>query len=248
MSDAFEIARVGMGAQDRALNVLAANIANVNTPSFKCIDASFSAMVMADMQTGAMHTAGVRMDATPSFTVQGEMQATNNPLDLAIDGEGFIELLGPGGEVHLWRGGRLAISPDGSLMTAEGQMLRAAISVPFDATTLSIADDGLVTAMTAQGDPLELGAIELVRVTSPSALEPVSGSTLKVLDASMVRSSPAGEEGAGRLRQGMIERSNVDLNDEMVSLMILQRAYAANAQVLQVADQVISITNNLRQR
>lgn len=248
MSDAFEISKIGMSAQDRALNVLAANIANINTASFKRVDASFSALVMTDPQTGATHSAGVRMSGTPSYSVQGEMQATNNAMDVAIDGDGFIELLGPGGEVHLWRGGRLSVEQDGSLATADGHPLRAMISVPFDVTSLVIGEAGVVTATTAQGEQLELGQIDLVRVTTPSALEPASGSTVRVTDASVVRTVRPGEDGAGLLRQGMIETSNVDLNAEMVALMIVQRAYSANAQVLQVADQIISIANNLRQR
>jgi flagellar basal-body rod protein FlgG len=167
-------------------------------------------------------------------------------MDLAISGRGFVELMGPRGQTMLWRGGALSIQEDGLLATQDGIALRALITVPADATDLRIDAAGAVTAHGADGADLQLGAIELVRLADMSAIETLDAGLYAVGESAQLTRLPAGEEGSGVFVQGAIEQSNVELNDEMVRLMIVQRSYAANAQVVQAADQLASITNSLR--
>lgn len=257
MNGAFEIGAAALRAEQRALETHANNVANINTPGFKRQDNSFSEVVartgegtMADnATTGApsdLTGSGVRLARQQMLFAQGEMRATGNALDLGIDGKGLIELLGPRGETMLWRGGRLRVNDDGMLATDGGIPLAANITVPYDATALRIAADGVVSAETADGEALELGQIGLVSISHASAVERLDGGLLRLLPAARASDMIAGEDGAGLFVQGSIEESNVDLTEEMVQMMIVQRAYAANAQVMQAADQLASITNNLK--
>lgn len=254
MNYAFEIAAVGLQSQQFALDVIANNVANINTPAFRRSDVRFSELVsqIADPENPAANLspsdslAGVQARAMLSIDQQGPIDRTNCGLDIAIDGPGFIELLGPQGRSLLWRGGTLQILDDGRL-GAEGLPLRASISVPRDAAALEISSDGLITARIGDGvETIELGRIALVRPDEGAPLQRLDGGLYEAPpDASLTEGQP-GEDGAGVLIQGAIERSNVDLNEEMIRLLIVQRAYAANAQVAQAADQVAAIANNLR--
>lgn len=254
MNQAFEIGGVGLRTQQQALDIIANNIANLNTPGFKRSNVRFSE-VMAQRYDPNNPPAG--LDAQPSLagvaahavldlSGQGEIERTGRQLDLAIDGAGFIELMGPRGQVLLWRGGALAVQADGSLTTADGIPLLATISVPSSATAVEIAADGTVTATDAAGASTEFGRIMLARVDDPSRLERLDGGLYIAPDDAQITEFTPGEDGAGLLVQGGIERSNVDITDEMIRLMIVQRAYAANAQIVQAADQLSAIANNLR--
>ena len=176
----------------------------------------------------------------------GSLRTTGRALDLAIDGRGFIELLGSHGQALLWRGGTLRVNEDGQLATASGIPLRTSISVPADAVELAIAADGLVTARAASGEIIELGQIALVAIEHEAAVEQLDGGLLRLLPDASVTDLIAAEDGTGRFVQGSIEESNVELTEEMVQMMIVQRAYAANAQIVQAADQLAAITNNLK--
>lgn len=254
MSGAFHVAAIGLDAQQRALEVIANNIANVNTPAFRGSGVRFSELVAPGGDVGAVRAdlgespdlpAGVRAD--PVLTDrQGPLEATGDRLDLAIDGIGFIEAMGPTGQMLLWRGGRLKVGPDGLLSTESGLALKAAITVPLDSHGVTIGSDGLVTATGADGEPIELGRIMLVRTDDPGALRRVDGGYFRADDGVQLLDAEPGEDGAGLLVQGYIERSNIDLTSEMVQMMMVQRAYAANAQIVQAADQLMAIANGLR--
>ena len=243
MSHAFEIASVGLRAQQQALDIHANNIANLNTTYFKRSEVRFADMVG---QGDPASSAGVAAQSVLALNARGELQSTGHALDLAVDGLGFIELMGPRGEVHLWRGGRLSIDAQGQLTTEAGDRLRANITVPREAVELEIAADGVVRARIEGQEAESLGAINLVRVDDPDALVRLDGGVYKVAEGAYLQDAVPGEDGAGRLVQGSIERSNVELNSEMVQLMIVQRSYAANAQILQAADQMLAVVNNLR--
>jgi len=177
----------------------------------------------------------------------GRIESTGQALDLAVQGRGFIELMGPDGQTLLWRGGALAIGEDGLLGSAAGLALKAAITVPDDAEALTIGSDGVVRAvLEAGGQPVELGQLMLVRVDDPAALQRLDGGLYRVEDATRIAEARPGEDGAGLFVQGGVERSNVELTDEMVQLMLVQRAYAANAQIAQAADQLMAIANGLK--
>lgn len=256
MSKAFEVGAIGLDAQQRALDVIADNIANLNTPGFKRSDVQFLDLMAqhadrdnpaAALGAAGIASAGVNARMVLALNDQGSIEQTGKPLDLAINGDGFIELMGPRGQTLLWRGGSLKIQTDGLLAAADGLPLRAMVSVPTDATDLRIDRNGLVTAqLSGQADRSELGQIALVRVDAPEAVERLDGGFYRVPDDVRLTESAPGEDGAGLLAQGSIERSNVNINDELVRLMIVQRAYAANAQIVQAADQLAGIANGLR--
>jgi flagellar basal-body rod protein FlgG len=255
MSDAFHVGAIGLRTQQRALDGIANNIANVNTPAFKRTQLRFSDVVATRVDAEAPPermrapdgTAGVTLDAQFMINEQGELERTGQQMDLAIEGRGFIELLGPDGRTLLWRGGALKVNEDGMLATSQGVALRAAITVPTDATAIEIAADGTVRVSVPDSpEPVELGQIQLVRLDDPSGIERLDGGLYRVAEGTTLAEAPAGEDGTGRFVQGAIEQSNVALNDEMVRLVMVQRAYAANAQIVQAADQLMGIANGLR--
>lgn len=255
MSDAFEVGAVAMRAQQRALEVLANNIANVNTQGFKRAQVRYAdvvsnridAQLLAGTAADRPSFSGVAMDPRLALDEQGEVQRTGRPMDLAIEGAGFIELMGPAGQTLLWRGGGLKILDDGMLATEGGIALKAAISLPRDATELSIGKDGAVRALVAgETEPVEIGQVRLVRLDDVSGVRRLDGGLYRVDEARLTSDAEPGEDGVGLLVQGALERSNVQLTDEMVQLIMVQRAYAASAQVVQAADQLMGIVNGLR--
>lgn len=256
MSGAYHVGAVGLRTQQLALDALANNIANINTAGFKRSDVRFADVVassadpgvpIADLASTAPTLAGVALDVQFMLNDQGEVQRTGSTMDVAIEGAGLIELMGADGRTLLWRGGRLQIGEDGQLSGPAGLGLKSAITVPDEASDLTIAADGTVKATLAEGsEPVVLGQIQLVRVNDPASLERLDGGLYRVADDTTLDGFVPGEDGAGRLVQGAIERSNVQLTEEMVRMMLVQRAYAANAQVLQAADQMMGIANGLR--
>lgn len=256
MNGAFHIGAIGLRSQQRALDIVASNIANVNTPAFKRADVRFSDVLAtqadpevprADLVDAAAASAGVMVDATPAVNAPGAIKKTGNAMDLAIDGQGFIEVMGPGGQTLLSRGGTLKVGDDGLLATAGGWSLKAAVTVPDDATAITIAPDGVVRAVTGASEvPIEIGQIALVKVGDAGALEVLDGGVYRVAEGARLVDAQPGEDGTGALVQGGLEQSNVEMTTEMVEMMLVQRAYAANAQVVQAADQLMAIANGLR--
>jgi len=256
MNGAFYVAAIGLQSQQRALDVIASNIANVNTPGFKRSEVRFSDVLAlrddpdvprADLGDAPLAGDGVLVDAAPMINEAGALDQTGHPMDLAIDGQGFIELMGPDGQTTLWRGGTLKVGDDGLLAAANGMALKAAITIPDDATAVTIGSDGTVSVQTADATtPTEVGQIGLVRVDDPSGLERLDGGLYRVNDGVRVTDAKPGEDGVGTLVQGSLERSNVEMTSEMVQLMLVQRAFGANAEVVQAADQLMSIANGLR--
>jgi flagellar basal-body rod protein FlgG len=253
MTGIYEIAASGLNSQQRALEVIANNITNVNTPSFKRSDVRFSEVVSQTLGENQIQTlngrdglAGVSATAVLELLGQGVVEKTGNSRDLAIEGAGFIELMGPRGQSMLWRGGNLSVSSDGTLTGGGGMPLRAMISIPSDATGLSIASDGTVSAKVGDQTGVELGKITLVQLDDPTAVERLDGGIYRILNNGFAAEIPAGDASGGRFVQGALERSNVDMNQEMVQLLIVQRAYAANAQLVQAADQFMGIANGMR--
>jgi flagellar basal-body rod protein FlgG len=258
MSGALQVSAVGLREQQRALNIIANNIANVNTPAFKRDDIRFAEIVME--RTGPQlatpglpgsdarnQYSGVQLTGMPMLFEQGALRRTEQSLDLAVDGAGFIEVLGPGAQTYLWRGGRLRVMGDGRLANEQGMVLAAAITIPEDATTLTIGRDGTVTAVVGEEiEPLELGQIELVRVISESDVDRIDGGLFRLADGAELRTGSAAEDGMGSLVQGSVEQSSVTFDDEMIQLLLVQRAFAANAQIVQAADQLLGIANNLK--
>ncbi len=253
MNGAFEVGAAALRAEQSALEIHANNVANANTPAFKRTEPRF-AEVLAREADGADATdpatqaafGGVRMIPGDMLFTQGPLRATGNPLDLAIDGLGLIELMGPGAQTLLWRGGRLRVNDDGLLATAEGMPLRAGIVVPGDAEAIAIGADGVVSARISTGETIEIGQIGLVRTESEFGLERLDQGLYRAGDDTKLIDARPGEDGSGTLTQGSLEQSNVELSSEMVAMLMVQRAFAADAQILQAADQLAAITNNLK--
>ena len=223
MSDAFYVGAVGLQAQERALSVISNNIANINTPAFKRADVRFSAMIaarndpdvpMATLADG-FAAAGVMAHAAAAVDEAGEIQGTGHPMDLAVQGRGFIELMGPGGQTLLWRGGTLKIGEDGMLAAADsGLPLKAAVTVPQDASGIIIASDGTVRALTTvDATPVEIGQIGLVDADDTSGFAALDGGLYRVADETRLRAARAGEDGTGRLMALLDEAA-----DELASL------------------------------
>lgn len=256
MNGAFEVGAVSLKAQQRALETIANNIANINTPAFKRAEVQFAEIVTSspDPTTETERLArentalsgGVRMATRSMIFEIGELRTTGSAMDIAIDGQGFIELMGPNGETLLWRGGRLDVDRDGYLSAAGGTALRALIAVPDDVTELTIDRDGIIRGAGNDGEALELGQIMLVRPESEADLEPLGGGLFRLAEGTRALDAMPGEDGVGIIQQGMLEGSNVEMTAAMVEMLVLQRAYAASAQVVQAADQISSITNNLK--
>lgn len=255
MSGALEVAMVGMRAQQRSLETIAGNISNINTPAFKRVDLRFTELVGTGItdgsdkvsRNGLDRVAGVSPWTVPLLDTQGQVEATGNPLDLAIEGNGFVELLGPGGKTLLWRGGNLRVMEDGALATSSGFLLKAGINIPQDATAMRIDRAGKVfVTMAGVTGETQLGEIGIVKVLDTSAVERLDGGVFALNDETGVLAGAPGEDGLGGFVQGSLERSNVDLNAEMVALLIAQRAYAANAQVARAADEFYGVANGLR--
>lgn len=255
MNDALYVAATGLFAHQSNVETIANNVANLGTTGFKKSRVMFQDLLSqaATTATGAapqaQHGVGVSAAQVARSFDAGELRQTDSPLDLAIQGDGFIEVLLPDGSTALTRGGTLHVGPDGNLSTAEGYALKAGIAVPHDARQLTISRTGMVSAL---GGPdgkkaQDLGSIELVLCPNPQDLVPLGGGLYKAPDegARLVAVQP-GEEGAGTLAQGFLEASNVKMADEMVSLMMAQRAYEMSAKVMQAADEMLGISNNLR--
>lgn len=251
MNGAFYIGSIGLQSQQRALEVIAYNMANINTPAFKRSDVRFSELVGAaapgDPTLSTDLLQGAMSQVSPPLMIQGELHTSGKPMDIAIEGDGFLELQGADGRPVLWRGGSLSISADGFLGAAgSGLALKTMISVPREATSVAIDREGRVKAISAdRPEGEEIGRLEIVRVRD-GALTAASGGLYTVDNASDMTASPPGEDGAGAIVQGALEGSNVQMADQMVTLMLLQRAFAANAQVVQAADQLMAISNGLR--
>lgn len=256
MNGAFYIGATGLQAQQRALDVVANNISNINTQGFKRSEIRFSELVGPVAQPDASESMiigvptdmlnGVQAREAVRIFQQGELRTTDKPFDIAISGDGFIELLGPGGETWLWRGGTLRVNADGYLETENGMVLKALIEVPQDSAELRIDREGIVRSLATGSETAEeIGTITLVMPRDPQLVEALGSGFYRVPDDGDLEVMIAGEDG-GVLVQGSLEASNAELTTEMVSLLLLQRAYAANAQAVQAGDQLMSIANNLR--
>ncbi|MEH0167818.1 flagellar hook-basal body protein [Roseateles microcysteis] len=258
MNDALYIAATGMKAQTAQLDLIANNVANMDTPGYKRGSLRFGDLISgeairtlggtgANSPTANSTLAGVKsVGLLRSFAV-GVLRRSDDPLSLAIQGEGFIEVQLPDGSAAFSRGGRLEVNSERLLATADGLELRQRIQVPADVRQIAIAEDGQVQGRDDAGRSFSLGRIDVAMFSNPSGLTSIGDGLWRDSTASGdALVMPAGEAGAGRLKQGFVESSNVQLVDEMVLLMVAQRAYEMNVKVMQTADEIASMTNNLR--
>jgi flagellar basal-body rod protein FlgG len=253
MNDSMYIAATGMQMQQKSVDTIANNLANVNTPGFKKGRVSFEDLVyrglgQAQGAPGLSAGSGVGIRSIAKLFAQGDLKRTDLPLDVAIQGDGFLEVTLPDGTQGYSRGGSLMVDSQGFLATAEGQVLKPAIQVGADARNITIHPDGRVTAQNGErGEPVDVGRIELARFNDTSGLVAQGTNLYRPSEQSgdAIYGRP-GEDGSGALAQGFVESSNVKLIEEMVDLMVAQRAYESSVKVIQAADEMLAMSNNLR--
>ncbi|MFS0757028.1 flagellar hook-basal body complex protein [Noviherbaspirillum sp. 1P10PC] len=257
MLDSLFIGAVGMAAQQAFIDSTANNLVNLSTPSFKKNRVSFKDMVYHGLERADAPIAGDAQQWTGTGSTalllgkmfsQGKLDKTGVPNDVAINGEGMVELVLPDGASAYTRTLTLQVSRDGLLSTADGYPLHQQISLPPDAGAIQIDRTGRVTVdVPNERNPVEVGQIELTRFVNPAGLIPLGdnlyGSSEKAGDPI---SGKPGEAGFGVFMQGYSEASNVQLVEEMISLTLAQRAYEASAKVVQASDEMLGIVNNLR--
>ncbi|HEY4211197.1 MAG TPA: flagellar hook-basal body complex protein [Steroidobacteraceae bacterium] len=258
MFDALYIGAMGMRAQQSQVDTIANNVANLNTVGFRRSEVSFSAVTAAmdptsvdPVQQASMAAQLVRGAGTLAHISMsadgGQLKQTSAPLDLAIDGAGFFEVVRADGSSAYTRAGNLQLNADGTLAAADGTPLAGHLQFSPDTQSIQIAADGTVTAVVGgQTQPVQVGRIELASFTNPAGLQAI-GSNLFVATAESgeARLGPASQEGRGAIRQGYLESSNVQLTDELSSMLVAQRSFELDGRVIQAADQMMAITNSL---
>lgn len=256
MIDALSIASSGLNANQAWIDSISNNVANMQTVGYKRSDVNFHDMVREVTtrdETGAVirelrSGAGIRTSEPIQVFSPGTMRATNNELDIAIQGDGFFEVGLPTGGLAYTRAGRFHKDANGQLVLGSGQVLSADIQIPPDITSLTITQDGQVHgSVGGSSEVISLGQIPLARFASADRLEKLSDGLYRPtqLSGEAVYAEP-GQEGNGILLQRFVEMSNVNLIDEMSSLVLAQRAYQMNARLLQASDQILETINNLR--
>jgi len=261
MMRALYTAATGMVAQQLNVDVVANNIANVNTTGFKKSRVDFQDLLYqverlvgaqaaggSQVPTGTEVGLGVRPGAIQKVFEQGEFQQTGNPLDLVIEGDGFFQILLPDGRTAYTRDGTFKRDSTGRVVTSDGFPLQPDIVVPANATEISVSTDGTVSVLLAgQAQPQQVGTITLARFINPAGLSAVGRNAYVETAASGPPiTGVAGQEGLGTIGQGFLEISNVDVVQEMVALIIAQRAYEANSRGIQTADEMLGVANALR--
>lgn len=254
-------AATGMQAQTLNIDVISNNLANVGTSGFKKSRADFQDLLYqtlrspgvsssADTQvpTGIQVGLGVRPAATQRMFTQGEFNHTQNELDMAIEGNGFFQVIQPNGEIGYTRSGTFKLDSDGRMVTSDGFPLEPEVTIPSDATSVSIGTDGTVSVLLAgESQPSEIGTIELASFINPAGLSSI-GRNLYMPTASSgdATTGTPGEDNFGTIAQGYLELSNVSVVDEMVNMIVAQRAYETNSKTIQASDEMLQTANNLR--
>jgi flagellar basal-body rod protein FlgG len=253
MFRSLDVAASGMAAQETKLDTIANNLANSNTTGYKRQDAEFEDLLYQNVRgpalTGTGQTAptgvqvgmGVRVVAVQRLFSQGSLQQTGNPLDVAIEGQGFLSVMRPTGEPAYTRAGSLKLDAEGRLVTSDGLPVEPPITVPTDATSVTIAADGTVSATRpGQPRPAPRGQLQLVTFPNPGGLEGAGRNLYTATAASGdALSGTAGTEGRCTLMQGALETSNVEVVNEMIALIRTQRAYEINSKVISAADEML---------
>jgi flagellar basal-body rod protein FlgG len=260
MIRALYTAASGMIAQQANIDNVAHNLANVNTAGFKKSHMEFEDLVYQQTRIAGAPTStsgeapigleiglGTRVVATSRDFTSGNLRQTGGSLDMAIQGGGFFQITLPSGVTGFTRSGSLHVDAQGLVVTAEGFPLEPQITIPANATTVSISKDGIVSASVAgQSAAQQLGTIELAIFQNPAGLEAMGGNLFIATSAAgEPQVGAAGTEGRGMIAQGMVEDSNVSVVEEMVNMILGQRAYEANSRVIKAADEMLSTVNNL---
>jgi flagellar basal-body rod protein FlgG len=259
MNQALWIAKTGLDAQQTRMSVVSNNLANTNTTGFKRDRASFEDLLyqqvrapggassqQTSLPTGLQVGTGVRVVATAKAHVQGSLLQTGNALDVAVNGRGFFEVLLPDGSSAYTRDGSFQINAQGELVTNAGYAVQPGIQIPEGAQSISIGSDGTITVTVAgQAQPQEVGNLALVDFVNPAGLQS-RGENLYLETGASGPAQPGtpGLAGLGMTVQGSLEGSNVNVVEELVSMIETQRAYEMNAKAISTTDQMLGYLNN----
>jgi flagellar basal-body rod protein FlgG len=251
-----------MIAQQTNLDVVANNLANVNTSGYKKERADFQDLLYqidrqpgtpvdpaSTIPTGVQVGLGTRVIGTPRFMSEGNLQVTDNPMDWAIAGDqGYFQVTMPDGTLAYTRAGSWQIDADGQIVTHDGLLLEPAIIIPQDAVEIMLSSDGVVSVKLAgQTEAQQVGQLELARFVNPAGLLAIGTNLFQQTDASgLPIVAQPGADGMSEVRQGVLEMSNVQVVEEMVGMIIAQRAYEANSKGVQTADDLLRIANGLK--
>jgi len=259
---ALRTAATGMAAQQMNVEVISNNIANMNTVAFKRQRAEFQDLLYQTLEqagaqssdqgtivpTGVQVGAGVKAGSVYRISTQGSLTRTDNQFDMAIDGRGYFQVLLPSGENGYTRAGNLAVNDQGQLVTPDGYQIQPSISIPADATAVSISKSGQVQVNQAgQTAPSIVGQIELATFVNESGLSAQGSNLFKETAASgPATTGTPGTNGVGTLLQGYTEASNVDAVSEITALIVAQRAYEMNSKVISTADNMLGTANQVK--
>jgi flagellar basal-body rod protein FlgG len=261
MIKAMRTAAAGMSAQQMNVDVIANNLANVNTTGYKKSKIEFQDVLYQKLRSAGAESAagstipidlevgyGTRPVATQRSFTMGQMQMTGNPLDIAIEGNGFFQVQLPDGTTAYTRDGSFKMSADGQVVTIDGFFVQPSLTIPSDATDISISADGYVSVIIPGTDePQEIGQIELAKFVNAEGLEAIGHNLFiaTVASGQATLGNPS-LEGFGRLNQGALELSNVEIVDEMVNMIVAQRAYEINSKAIQTSEEMSQVANNLK--
>lgn len=252
-----------MYAQQLNIEIVSNNIANINTTGFKKNKAEFKDMMYQEVAINPQFASnnlpnektnvkiqvgnGVQPASTQKLFTQGDLQSTGNTLDIAIQGEGFLQVRKGDGTYAYTRDGSLKISSNGTLVTANGYVVEPGLTVSEDTLGILISKDGTVEAKEIGGGTIALGNIELVKFINPGGLQPIGDNMFLETEASgtPVTGTP-GSNGFGELKQGFLESSNVDIVEEMIAMITAQRAYEINSKTVKTVEDMMSMANNLK--
>jgi flagellar basal-body rod protein FlgG len=259
MDQALWIAKTGLEAQQTRMAVTANNLANVNTTGFKRSRAVFEDLLYQNngqagaqssedtqLNSGLMIGTGVRVVATEKIFNQGNIVQTGNSLDMAIEGQGFFQILNPDGSLAYSRDGTFQVNADGEMVTAKGYGLQPGITIPEDALSVTISNDGIVSVLqSGNSSPTEVGTIQLANFVNPAGLQPIGQNLfLESGSSGSPQTGTPGLDGMGRLAQGSLETSNVNTVEELVNMIETQRAYEMNSKAIATAEQMLEFANN----
>jgi flagellar basal-body rod protein FlgG len=255
---ALQVARTGLDAQNERMRVIANNLANVNTTGFKRDRAEFATLAYQMMTAAGARSSGenqyavglnlgtgVRVAGTGRVTTQGSLSTTDNPLDLAIEGEGYFQVARPDGSTGYTRAGNFHLSSEGKLVTGDGMPVQPEIQIPDGAQSVTIGTDGTVSVTLAgQTEASEVGKIEIARFVNSAGLQAIGNNLYTETAASgTAQAGPAGAEGRGSIRQGSLEGSNVNVVQELVDMIETQRAYEVNSKMVSSTDEMLRNAN-----
>jgi flagellar basal-body rod protein FlgG len=260
MIRALYTAASGMNAQQANIDNVANNLANVNTTGFKRTRLEFEDLVYEQAKVPGTPTSptdeapiglemgvGTKPVGTARDFSAGNLRATNSPLDMALQGNGFFQIQLPDGTIGYTRSGAFHLNGQGQFVTAEGYQLQPQIAIPANATSVSISNDGIVAVVVpGQSAAQQVGSIELASFQNPAGLRALGGSLFAPTTASGdATTGLPGTDGLGTISQGFIEDSNVSVVEEMVAMIMGQRAYEANSKVVKAADDMLAQVNNI---